>query len=333
MYCKICGATLSPGDVFCKNCGASNTNANVQPVAPAVEPVPVAPVSEVPPVAQPVEMVSPVQPEMAQPVQPQPIPVEPVQPRPVQPVFQGQPAFPTPQPTFTQPVQNSTPTLEPKHYNTEKGSGKGLLVIGVIVGLLATAVIAYLIYSSLTEKNNNDNNGGTTVVTQSNYSVNHDGYRFTMSSDYVAYVTEEGLQISTGSWTSIITSPGPRYRYNLVTEAGIRNALASVSGITIEGLFQRTYSGVNYWRADAYAAQDASRASYLFVQRSDGSYWFAVIATPTYSKVPDTAINQLLEVLKNSKQTTTSNIEEGKDVMNIPELNLGVEETEPEATE
>ena len=28
MYCKICGAALNPGDVFCRNCGASNTNNN-----------------------------------------------------------------------------------------------------------------------------------------------------------------------------------------------------------------------------------------------------------------------------------------------------------------
>ena len=35
MYCKICGATLTPGDVFCKNCGASNNNAT-EPKAPEV---------------------------------------------------------------------------------------------------------------------------------------------------------------------------------------------------------------------------------------------------------------------------------------------------------
>ena len=28
MYCKICGAALNPGDVFCRNCGASNTSNN-----------------------------------------------------------------------------------------------------------------------------------------------------------------------------------------------------------------------------------------------------------------------------------------------------------------
>ena len=43
MYCKICGAPLTPGDGFCKNCGASNNNV-AEPKAPEVEPV----VNEIP---------------------------------------------------------------------------------------------------------------------------------------------------------------------------------------------------------------------------------------------------------------------------------------------
>lgn len=328
MYCKICGASLAPGDVFCKNCGASNSNPNQQPIAPQppVQPQPVvAPISE--PALGPVFN----QPEPIQQPSPNTIPyAEPVQPQPIVNQTSMSGTIPS-QPTFTQPVQPQTAI----NNSPKKDNGNLLIIIGVIVGLLAVAVIAYLIYSSLSAKDNSGNNGGgTTVVTQNTYSVYFGDHVFNISSDYIASINGNELNITSSKWQAIIQSyPGTTHSYNLFTEAKFRRSLTASGTITIESISEKTYSGLKYWRIDVYAPSDGSRATYLYAQRTDGGVWAIAVATPTYTKVSDIDIEENLEIIKNAKQSSTSNIETNKEVINVPEIDLSDEQIDGQVTD
>ena len=179
MYCKICGAALNPDDVFCRNCGASNVNNN-QPNNQY----------------QSMEFVEPVSPmnNYQQPTRPagpayqQPTPS-------VQPMPNVQPNIPTP------PVNNNYPQPMNKNNNSNKSNGTILMIIGIIVGILAIAIVGYLVYTTLTAKNVDN---GTTAVSKKNYNVYFSKHKFTFESDDVATTSETELKVSTSKYFASI---------------------------------------------------------------------------------------------------------------------------------
>ena len=127
MFCEQCGSFIQDGEVFCTNCGAKATPADiaVQP-APAPAPGPVVqPIIQTP--AQPVQtdyqQPQPVQPVYQQPVYQQPVYQQPAYPQPILPVYQ-QPAY------MTQPV-----VITP----FEKKSGNSMATVGMIFGIITVA--------------------------------------------------------------------------------------------------------------------------------------------------------------------------------------------------
>jgi len=310
MYCKICGAALAPGDVFCKNCGASNTPANPQPVTPQppVQPQPaVAPMAE----PTPVQGFSQPMPESV----PQPMVNEVPFTEPVQPVFNQTPMYGNvqPQPSFTQPVQPQPMNNSPE----KKDNGKLLMIIGIVVGFLAVAVIAYLIYSTLSAKDGdgNNNGGGTTVVTQNTYGVTFADHRFTIDSDIVAVANNNNLTLTSASWKAYVAFED--VSYSLINENISRQYLTK-RGASVVNVKNATYKGLPCWHVDIIF--NGSRQSYFLVQRVAGGIWHVnILANPTSVFPTATVIDEVFEIVSNAKMGTTSNIEE--DVL-VPTLNL-----------
>lgn len=117
MFCEQCGSFIQDGEVFCTNCGAKATPADIA-VQPAPAPAPG-------PVVQPIIQTpaQPVQPVYQQPVYQQPTYQQPANTQPIQPVYQ-QPAY------IAQPV-----VITP----FEKKSGNSMATVGMIFGIITVA--------------------------------------------------------------------------------------------------------------------------------------------------------------------------------------------------
>ena len=179
MYCKICGAALNPDDVFCRNCGASNVNNN-QPNNQYQSMEFVEPVS---PMNNYQQATPPVGPDYQQPTST------------VQSMPNVQLNIPTP------PVNNNYPQPMNKNNNSNKSNGTILMIIGIIVGILAIAIVGYLVYTTLTAKNVDN---GTTAVSKKNYNVYFSKHKFTFESDDVATTSETELKVSTSKYFASI---------------------------------------------------------------------------------------------------------------------------------
>ncbi len=289
MYCKICGASLAPGETLCKNCGASN--ANMEPKAPTATPIePVAPVEAVQ-----------VQPEM------------------VQPMGQPQVAQPMEPVTEVAPVQ---PEEEKKEEPIKKDNGKFLVVIGVIVGLLATAVIGYLVYSSLVAKDSKNPGADIVVVKQTNYSVSYNDYKFTVTTEYSTH-SGKYLDIKKGTWNAriaYIASPD----FAKLTADNIGKAFETVTDYKIsEVTAGKSYSNLTCFEAKVDYTSGA-KTLLLLCKHGDAGYWQIEIGDQSYTNYPANSIaDEVATILSDAKK------EEAVDSkLKIDNVNIVVEETE-----
>ena len=295
MYCKICGAALNPGDVFCKNCGASNNNQNnQQPVAPAVEP------------SQPMmnqEIASqPVPPIMEQPVQPQV-----AQPQPA-PAFVAQPAFEPQQPIAQQPQPVFTPQEPVKNEDKESKSGKTLLIIGVVVGILALAVVVYLIIDSgiLSGKKPSQDTGGTVVTIKNNYSVEFAGHKFTLDADYKATIDDGKLKIKGTNWEFVL-GVLPKVKYTSLTEEQIRQTYATNESMTITNVVANEEATPKYWRMDYKLVANDKNVTGIFFEKAAEELWVLDCTEGTAtSNSTEATITEIMTLIKNATVLTTS---------------------------
>lgn len=320
MYCKICGASLAPGDVFCKNCGASNTNSNPQP---AFSQQPVQPQPVVAPIVEPVptpEINQPLQENVQQPLQNDLAFQQSVVQNQTTPAYEMQQVPDQnmePQATFTQPVQPPVNNVPEK-----KDNGKVLMIIGIIVGILAVAVIAYLIYSSLANNDKNDNNNGTTIVTKTNYNVSFANYVFTIDSDYNAIASGDTMLIDTGKWSGQITFR-EQPQYTQLTESILRRAYAASLNIT--SLESTSYSGMTVWQMKGSSLTDSTNITMFFAERQTGGVW---IISMHGTNAPEQAhINELFSIVASAK--TSENLV----FSTIPEADLNQAVLDEEAAQ
>ncbi len=329
MYCKICGAALNPGDVFCKNCGASNNNQNnAQPVTPTVEPNPVGiqnygnSVMPQGQQAQPFQNVQPVSPQ-PNPTQNFQQPMAPIMPQP-QPVNFEQPMPQQPQPVFTSPT--TTPT--------ESKSKTPFLIIGIVVGILAVAVVVYLLIDAgVFGKKEVTNVGGTTVTVHDNLNIVYGGYKFTINGSYVSGVSSEGLAIDTGSYKTIIQY-AETPSYGVFTEANLRQAFAAYTTMKINLIKEKQYSGLKYWQIDMALNTGNKVATGVYTARSTGGIWMISAAEKTETTYLTTSqIEEILSIIKNATVSTASNMEENNFFDQIMNVDLNVEETPVQSTD
>lgn len=317
MYCKICGAALSPGDVFCKNCGASNAMQNPQPAVPSQQASAPEPQLTVP-IIEPVENINQTrmtnQPQVNQPTFSQP-PQPPVFSQPSQLTPPQPPVFSQPQ----QPVSSQSNDNDGSNNSNINSKSKVLPVIGIVVGILAVTVIAYLFYTSLVDKKeqNQNNSTNTTIVTKNNYVVEFDGYRFTVDDDYIAVIQQATLFITYGDVKAVISAAPTDVTYNLVTEQTIRKTVTATDSITVESVSEKTYNGTKYWKVDIYAPTDGSRCTYAYIERSDSKLWEVQICNQKYTKISDVTVEEFVALAKNATKSTSSNIEDKKEALNF----------------
>ncbi len=282
MYCKICGAALNPDDVFCRNCGASNVNNN-QPNNQY----------------QSMEFVEPVSPmnNYQQPTRPagpayqQPTPS-------VQPMPNVQPNIPTP------PVNNNYPQPMNKNNNSNKSNGT-IMIIGIIVGILAIAIVGYLVYTTLTAKNVDN---GTTAVSKKNYNVYFSKHKFTFESDDVATTSETELKVSTSKYFASIGAVD-ELNFNYLNETLVNEIIQKSSyknGNTVDETKSSTYSGQPYFKTNI--ASTTKKATYIFTPKSNGGTWLILVqdnaGATTYPT--ESAINEVLELIKSATVSTSS---------------------------
>ena len=285
MYCKICGAALNPDDVFCRNCGASNVNNN-QPNNQY----------------QSMEFVEPVSP-MNNYQQPTP-PAGPAyqQPTPsVQPMPNVQPNIPTP------PVNNNYPQPMNKNNNSNKSNGT-IMIIGIIVGILAIAIVGYLVYTTLTDKNVDN---GTTIVSKKNYNVYFAKHKFTFENDDVATPSETSLKVSTSKYYAIIQAVDVLdfTTLNATTVNKFITKAASAQGFTTAETKSSTYSGLTYFKTNI--SSSLMKATFLVAPKSNGGFWLILVqnnaGATTYPT--DSAMNGVLELVKSATFSTSASIE------------------------
>ncbi len=278
MYCKICGTTLAPGEVFCRNCGASNTNMTAEPAAPSVEPT--SPNQTVPNQPLPPNQVN----QGA--VPPNPFP-EPINAEPIKPMEEA-------------PMMDVNNETE-KEQSPKKDNGKFLVVIGVIVGLLATAVIGYLIYSSLKSKNNNGGNGADiTVVTQTNYDVVFANHTFTLRTDINSLISDK-LEIKKDNWNAKIWSSG-NPEFSKITKDNLKKSFEAVTDYKIGEISSKTYSNLSCFET-RIDYSDGAKTLLVLCNRTAGGYWATEIGTSSYTAYPTSDIvEEVVTFIANAKK-------------------------------
>ena len=327
MYCKICGAALNPDDVFCRNCGASNANnnqpnqemqPNVQNVQPSMNNQPefshqnvnlndqfnsnnqINSNNQPNNQYQSMEFVEPVSP-MNNYQQPTP-PVGPAYQQPtqsVQPMPNVQPNIPTP------PVNNNYPQPMNQNNNSNKSNGTILMIIGIIVGILAIAIVGYLVYTTLTAKNVDN---GTTIVSKKNYNVYFSKHKFTFESDVVATTSETELKVSTSKYFASIGAVD-ELNFNYLNETLVNEIIQKSSyknGNTVDETKSSTYSGQPYFKTNI--ASTTKKATYILTPKSNGGTWLILVqdnaGATTYPT--ESAINEVLELIKSATVSTSS---------------------------
>ena len=310
MYCKICGASLTPGDVFCKNCGASNTNINVEPAVPNVEPTPVQQegqgISNVQSNVGPVPPVESVEVLPNDAIGPVP-PIEPVE------VLSNDAIGPVP------PTEPPKPEKEDK--KEKQDSGKFLVVIGVIVGILSAFVIGYLIYSSLTEKSNKNNSNNVTVINQSTYTILYGNHNFVFNSDISTNVGEY-LDIKKINFNARIAY----FELEDFSKIKVEDVQKSFEGKTefvASEVNTKSYNGLSCFETNLDYT-DGTKTALLLCNRAAGGYWYAEIGVGSYSAYPTIdVINEVAGIMADAKkvETTDNSFKVGK-------IEIKVEETE-----
>lgn len=339
MYCKICGAALNPGDVFCRNCGASNTNLNnnqpnqgMQPNVPNVQPS----MNNQPEASQQsvnlndqfnannqlnnqyqsMEFVEPFSSmnNYQQPTPPtglayqQPTPS--VQPMPnVQTMPNVQPNIPTP------PVNNNYPQPMNQNKNENKSNGTVLMIIGIIVGVLAIAVVGYLIYTTLATKKADN---GTTIVSKKNYNVYFAKHKFTFENDDVAATSTDDLgvtvlEVTTNNYIAKILYSddfSPEILNTSIVTQIIQKFVSNGSIQTGDNVKSSTYAGLTYWKFNFIVTGEIKGTS-LIVPKSNGGTWMVSLYNLTNMTTypTDSTINSVLELIKSATISTTSSIQ------------------------
>ena len=282
MYCKICGAALNPDDVFCRNCGASNVNNN-QPNNQYQSMEFVEPVS---PMNNYQQATPPVGPDYQQPTST------------VQSMPNVQLNIPTP------PVNNNYPQPMNKNNNSNKSNGT-IMIIGIIVGILAIAIVGYLVYTTLTAKNVDN---GTTTVSKKNYNVYFSKHKFTFESDDVATTSETELKVSTSKYFASIGAVD-ELNFNYLNETLVNEIIQKSSyknGNTVDETKSSTYSGQPYFKTNI--SSTTKKATYILTPKSNGGTWLILVqdnaGATTYPT--ESAINEVLELIKSATVSTSS---------------------------
>ena len=232
MYCKICGTPLIQGDVFCRNCGASNVN--MESTTSNTE-----------------EQVE---------------------------VFEQEPLI---NEVSSKPVSNAEEDEEKK----EKDGDFFLVVIGIIIGLLSVAIIGYLIYSTLQEKNNHKEN--ITILTQDDYNVIFGDYNFDLSSQIRA-VLGNRLDLRAENWTA-------RLGYSLsssfskLTVDNIRQTFEKIIDYRIGEITSKNYGGLSCFEGEVNYP-DGTRTGLLICDRETG-YWYVEYGTTSYVAYPTSDVS------------------------------------------
>lgn len=351
MYCKICGSALSPNDTFCKNCGATVTNnqpnegLNQSSNGPVNEPIfnsnlnnasnePIRELnsevhndlnmnrneeSVVIPPAPAAEQLnnfeanpSPVQPIVEQ------VPVEPNHIENVAPSLKTEETINN-QKEVALPVTNDSPDNSEEPKKDDK-SGKFLVILGAIIGILAVTIIVYLIYSSAS-KNNNSNNNDIKVTTQADYTVTYADTLFTLKTNMVSHI-DDGLILDKKTWQAkikMVASP----LFSKLTAENIAAAYADLADYEVSEIAQKTYNGLACFTGNVDYADNA-KTVVLLCNRAAGGYWYIEIGEGELAAYPTSdIIKEFTKIVAEAKEYK----EENK--LKISQVEINVEETEP----
>ena len=232
MYCKICGTPLIQGDVFCRNCGASNTNME----------------SDASNTEEKIE------------------------------VFETEPLVDE---TLNEEIENDLKIGE----SEGKKGDYFLVIIGIIIGILSIAIIGYLIYNLLQEKNNHKEN--ITVLTQDDYNVIFGDYNFDLSSQIRA-VLGNRLDLRAENWTA-------RLGYSLsssfskLTVDNIRQTFEKIIDYRIGEITSKNYGGLSCFEGEVNYP-DGTRTGLLICDRETG-YWYVEYGTTSYVAYPTSDVS------------------------------------------
>ncbi len=252
MNCKICGAPLAPGEVFCKNCGASNISDDTNATIPIVE-------ADVDSKESSKEALSKANSELA-------------------------------------------------------GNGNFLVVIGIIVGLLATAVVGYLIYSSLQESRKQNNNSNVILVNQQKYTVRYGEHNFMFDSNSTISVGEFlDINLVEGNAHIYVDSNNEISNYNV---ENIKKTFENSTEYKITDVTEKKYNEKDCLEANVDYTD--SNKSKLLMCNIDGKYWVAEIGAVDKSAYPsDDIVSKFLNIIFSGKK-----VEEEKSELKVGKFEI-----------
>ena len=233
---------------------------------------------------------------------------------------------PEPQVPTAEPMPEQQPVENPKDEQpvTKKDNGRFLVVIGVIVGLLATAVIGYLIYNSLTKKNSG-NLTPDVVVVEKNEIVNYGNYNFSLSSKYTVTLSDY-LYVNQGTWVAKI-GYSDNLEFDKITNDNLRAAFESVTDYKINEITSKSYNNLSCFETPVDYT-DGAKTLLLLCKRGETGYWYVEVGSGTYTEYPGTSVaNEVVTTLTNAKKVEANDYK-----LKINNVNIKVEETTEDST-
>ena len=271
MYCKICGASLTPNETFCKNCGASTTDSK--------------------------SLNSNIEVQSAVPFQPNDV------------IIEEEP------PSFDQ----NKPVLEKQETKSKetKTDDKFLVIIGVVVGILSFLVIAYLIYSSLQEKNTN-NNQTVTIIPQNNHNVIFADYNFSLSYN-VTVSANDYLEFRKSNWVARLYY-NKDLEFNSIKLEDVQRSFANITDYTVDEVSLKNYNELSCFEAEV-DYHDETKTVLLLCERKAGGYWLTEIGSIPYTSYPTSDdINEFTRIL-----ATSTKVESAENKLGVGNVEIQVE--------
>ena len=171
---------------------------------------------------------------------------------------------------------------------------------------MAIAIVGYLVYTTLTDKNVDN---GTTIVSKKNYNVYFAKHKFTFENDDVATPSSDQLEVTTNNYSALIlmTDEISSEMLNTSTVTAFKQQFAS-EGMQTGDVKSSTYAGLTYWKFNVI--KTGAKGTLLLVPKSNGGIWIVLVTNrsniTTYPT--DSTINSALELIKSATFSTSSSI-------------------------